>query len=351
METIRDVKVTHSEEGHSGFEITFREGRSGAFDLVDYPLLRNPLLSAFSRVILIVTFNASPRILMDGVITNKQLSASNQPGASTVTITGEDVSAMMDLEDKRDEHVGLNATNRVRKILGTYSQYYHPLANITEAGNPPNPNQRTPVQNTTDLKYIKDLARIYGFIFYTTPGPLPGTNTAYWGPPSGLGGLQPPLSVNLGPESNVEDPNFRSNALGPTTVSGRIQDSETNASLPVQTLFSTRPPLSTLSSAAVSRRRQQLGCTGGLNFMQAQTRAQAIMDRSTDDVVTVSGNLDPLLYGEILKPYSQVNLRGAGYTYNGTYRVKSVTHSIRKGEYKQNFTIARDGEGSTLPRV
>ena len=355
VEAFQSVQVTHADEGHSGFQITFRVGRSGPFDLVDYPLLSNPLLSAYNRVILIVTFNATPRVLMDGVITNKQLAPSNEPGASTLSITGEDVSVMMDLKDKTDEHVSQNAAARVRKIISSYPEYYGLSPKVIEApDNPPNPNQNTPVQDATDLKYIQRLARFFGYVFYTTPGPVSGTNSAYWGPSERLGVSQPPLSANLGPETNVENLNFRSNALGPTAVFGRIQDSETNASLPVQTLFSTRPPLSTLPGLALSqrnRRQQRLGCTGGLNYVQAQARAQAITDRSTDDAVTVAGELDPLRYGDLLKPYNLVDLRGVGYTYNGSYRVKSVTHTIRRGEYKQSFTLTRDGEGSTRLRV
>jgi hypothetical protein len=69
MQALQRVEVTHTDEGQSGFQITFQVGRSGPFDLLDYPLLGNPLLRPFNRVILIVTFNAIPRVLMDGIIT------------------------------------------------------------------------------------------------------------------------------------------------------------------------------------------------------------------------------------------------------------------------------------------
>ena len=43
--------------------------------------------------------------------------------------------------------------------------------------------------------------------------------------------------------------------------------------------------------------------------------------------------------------------RGAGFSYDGDYYVKSVTHSIRLGEYKQRFTLTREGIGATVPMV
>ena len=44
-------------------------------------------------------------------------------------------------------------------------------------------------------------------------------------------------------------------------------------------------------------------------------------------------------------------MRGAGSAYDGLYYVKSVTHNIKRGEYKQSFTLTRNGLISTLPRV
>jgi hypothetical protein len=89
----------------------------------------------------------------------------------------------------------------------------------------------------------------------------------------------------------------------------------------------------------------------GLNIVQALARAQARTDASTDNVVTATGTLDALRYGRILQPRGLVGLRGAGLTYDGTYYVKSVSHSITKGEYKQRFTLTRDGTISLTPAV
>ena len=64
---------------------------------------------------------------------------------------------------------------------------------------------------------------------------------------------------------------------------------------------------------------------------------------------TAQGELDALQYGGVLKPRGIVGLRGAGFTYDGVYYVKSVSHSISKGQYKQRFSLAREGVGSAHP--
>jgi hypothetical protein len=56
-------------------------------------------------------------------------------------------------------------------------------------------------------------------------------------------------------------------------------------------------------------------------------------------------------YGHILKSRLLVGVRGAGLTYDGMYYVDSVTHDIKPGEYKQNFTLSRDGLISNTPVV
>jgi hypothetical protein len=46
-----------------------------------------------------------------------------------------------------------------------------------------------------------------------------------------------------------------------------------------------------------------------------------------------------------------VGVRGAGLAYDGLYYVNSVTHSLKRGEYKQNFSLSRDGLVSNTPVV
>lgn len=41
-----------------------------------------------------------------------------------------------------------------------------------------------------------------------------------------------------------------------------------------------------------------------------------------------------------------LDVRGVGFTYDRFYFVKSVTHRIRIGEYRQQFTLTRKGLGA-----
>lgn len=353
MEALHSVEVTYSAEGSSGFQIIFQVGRAGRNDLQDYQLLKNPLLNVFNRVILIMTLGANAQVLMDGIITNQQFSPSMTPGGSTFTITGEDVSVMMDLEEKSVEHTAQDEATTARLLISNYSKY----GLIPKVVNPPlrdqpTRNERIPSQQGTDLEYLRAIAQRFAYVFYVMPGPASGSNTAYWGPPQRQAQAQKALTFNMGSFSNVDSINFQNNALAVTAVEGSVQDRKTNKIRPVQEYSSDRPQLAKQAALTqqTHRRLRQFRQTGR-ETAQADAHAQAITDRSVDDVVTVTGELDTLRYGALLQLRGLVDLRGVGYSYDGFYYVKSVTHKISRGQYKQNFTITREGLGTTTQRV
>jgi hypothetical protein len=69
------------------------------------------------------------------------------------------------------------------------------------------------------------------------------------------------------------------------------------------------------------------------------------------EAVTGEGSLDVTRYGGVLKARQLVGVRGVGPAFDGLYYVKSVTHKIKRGEYKQNFKLSRNGLVSTVPTV
>lgn len=353
IEAVDKVQVTQSVEGKSGFQITFMAGRSRSGEFGDDQLLGSDLLNPFNRVILTVTYGATPRVLMDGIITRQEFAPSSEPGNSILTITGEDVSVMMDLEEKSLEHPGLSDQDIVNKIIAEYSKYgLVPKVSSPSLQDRPPITERIPVQLATDLEYIQDLAARHGLLFYIIPGPVSGTNTAYWGPPELNGTSQRALTVNMGSFTNVDTINLQVNALAAARVAGSVQDRKTNQIQPVSANNSTRSPLSrepALTNQS-SVRTTQFRETGRLNS-QASSRTQAMVNRSGDKVITVKGSLDTTIYGDILTCGKIVDLRGVGYTYDGKYFVNSVTHSLQDGQYTQDFTLTREGLGTTIQKV
>ncbi len=370
-EALQSVEVTHKESGPSGFHLVFQAGRAGPMDIVDHPLLLNPLLRPFNRVVLMVTFNATPRVLFDGFITRQQLQPSAEPGASTFTVFGEDVGVMMDLVERKLPHPAQDERTIVQVTLAQYMPVLLTQPSLLPPAfiDVPPPTDNIPTQaGSTDRAYIDALAKRVGHVFYITPGPLPGQNTAYWGPRRRLDKLipQPALSVNLGPSTNVDSVSFAYDAMAPTLVADTVQVSK--PSLPFPLLWgpnTSLPPLAPFRSPEFNfptvkysvltkppaESSKEPDTRAAPTIAQAYALAAAKVNAAADNVVSVTGQLDALRYGHILEPHGFVGMRGAGFTYDGMYYVKDVTHSIKKGDYKQKFTLSREGVGALTPIV
>src|SRR5215831_8147129 len=94
IKSITNVTVTNDADQGDGFQITvgMAKGNAGEFDA-----LASGALDLFNRVVIGVLIGLQPEVLIDGIITNHELAPSDEPGRSTLTVTGKDVSIMMDL--------------------------------------------------------------------------------------------------------------------------------------------------------------------------------------------------------------------------------------------------------------
>ncbi|GLZ48203.1 hypothetical protein Acsp06_43880 [Actinomycetospora sp. NBRC 106375] len=349
---VRSVQVTESDEDRSVFTVTLDAGRSSTDGALDPGALAASPLRAFARVVLVVTFGALPQVLADGIVTEVRWTPGDHTGEATLSVTGEDVSTLMDRTERDVEHPGLDDYPQVLAVLARYAaDGIYPLAVPTPATDPPLPIDRIPTQHGTDLEHLVTLARRHGYAAYALPGPTPGTSRFYWGPPV-RAGVQGALSVDLGPETNVVSMSFRAQAWAPVTVSGAIVDRRTDTVVPVVAAVPSRPPLSAVplwASAGAQRGERRLRDPGS-DAISAQARAQGEVDRSVDAVVA-EGELDGARYGAVLRPRALVGVRGAGWSHDGLWYVRRVAHTLAPGSFRQAFTLSRDGYGSTLPAV
>jgi hypothetical protein len=179
---------------------------------------------------------------------------------------------------------------------------------------------------------------------------MPGTNIAYWGPEIRIGVPQPALNVNMDAATNVESISFGFDGLSREQVVVLIQEPNSKAviPIPIPDISLLKPPLAL--KPAPTLRVKLLSNTAKENPVRAALLGLAETAGGAD-AVTGSGQLDVLRYGGVLKARGLVGVRGAGASYDGLYFVKSVTHDIKPGEYKQSFQLAREGLLSITPRV
>jgi hypothetical protein len=214
----------------------------------------------------------------------------------------------------------------------------------------PSPTSRIPKQAGTDLAYVKSLASKAGYTFYLDPGPAPGQSVAYWGPEIRTGEPQPALNVNMDAQTNVESLTFSFDGLAREQVILFVQEANSKIPIPIPipNVSILKPPLA--ARPAIPTKIRMVRKSAKLNPVRAALVALAKASASAD-AISGSGQLDVLRYGRILNPRGLVGVRGAGRAYDGLYYVKSVTHSIKPGEYKQSFQLSREGVISITPTV
>jgi hypothetical protein len=350
VDAVTSIQVT-SGETRSGFQITFSVSKNS--------LLARTLLPAgyfdpmITRVILIATVGGMPNVLMDGLVTRQEMAPGNEPGQSTLTITGEDLSVAMDVVEVPDlRYPAMDPTVIVNLILAKYAILgIVPLVIPPIFPDLPNPTEKIPAQTGTDLAYIRLLAGRNGYVFYVEPGPAPGTSLAYWGPDIRVPVPQPALNVGMDANTNVESLSFSLDGLAKKLLILNILDPVTKKitiPVPMPNVNVLHPPLGArLTPPAKVEFPEGFS---KLTPTQALGRALGISVASAD-AVTGSGSLNVLRYGHVLRSRLVVGVRGAGPAYDGLYYVRTVTHNLKRGEYKQSFTLSRDGLIALTPRV
>jgi hypothetical protein len=347
-DALLNAQVTVTAGSAGGFQLTFALSKESPLSRV---MLPTGFFDPKTRVILVVVLNGTPTVLMDGIVVRQELQTSNDPGAATLVITGEDLTAAMDLADVRACYPAMSSDNQVRAICAKYAEF-----GLIPAVVPPvlletkSPTDQITVQSGTDLQYIRSLAGDAGYVFYIDPGPAPGANVAYWGPEIRTGIPQPALSVNMDAATNVESLSFSFDGRSRSQMTITIiePNSKQAIQVPVPDIGLLRPPLA--ARPAITLRQEPVPDTAKLTNIGAALVGLA-MTAEASDAISGQGSLDVLRYGHILQARRLVSVRGAGLAYDGLYFVKSVTHDIKRGEYKQSFTLGRDGLVSLTPVV
>jgi hypothetical protein len=343
IESLVSAQVTET-AGRSGFQLVFTWAKGSSIDAD----LQGGFFDPLVRVILVATVNGAAQVLIDGLITRQDMAPSDQPGMSTFTVTGSDMSAAMELTNLTGliPYPAMPAEAIVALIVAKYAILgVIPLIVPSPIINVSIPTEKIPKQLGTDLDYVRRLASRTGYVFYVTPGPSVGTSFAYWGPEIRWGEVQPALSINLDAKTNADSLSFSFDGVGRTIYLLTLYIKETKIPIPIPLpdVGILKPPLA--RKEALPLKFEPIDPAEGVGKLNPAQAAAIGLARASQsgDVVTGTGSLDVARYGRILQSRKLVGIRGAGRTYDGVYYVKSVTHNIKRGEYKQSFTLAREG--------
>ena len=274
-EALERVEVESAIGERGTFRLTFRADEHAA---------RNVLLPEsghLTRVSLVIREGSHASVIMEGVAVVHTL-ASGADGRTSLVVSGEDLTRVMDLVIIDQSFPAMPHPTRVLVLLAKYAAFgVVPLVIPPLVSTVPIPTDA--IQHATDYAYIRALADIAGFRFTLDPGPTPGTSIAYWGPQPRPIGPEPALTIDL-----------------------------------------SRPTVEAV----------QLSFDASALLVTPAQPARA---------VTGAGTLDVERAGVRLRPGAGVDVRGAGKPFDGLLYVNRVRHTITRDTYTQAFELKRAG--------
>ena len=352
MDELTSVEVTQTAERGKpgGFRLTFNLSKRSPLHTIF--LLAGGAVPPVMRTLIVATVNGTPHVVMDGVITKQDVTPGTDASHDVLDITGVDLTAVMGWIDFSGiPYPAMPVEARVAVVLAKYALFgVVPLVVPTILFEAPIPTDKIPKHKGTDLEYINELAALVGYVFYVDPGPQPGMSRAYFGPEVKVGVPQPALSVNMDAHSNVDSLSFSLDTEQRKLPVTFIQELISKAPIPIP--IPDISPLNPLLGAIPLpvKKVEYVSDSAKRSPIQAVLHGMAQAAGSADGV-NGTGTLDVLRYGQPLKARGLVGVRGAGLAFDGLHFVQQVTHKVKRGEYKQEFKLTRNGLLPTVPAV
>ena len=245
MDALAEVEVTVNDVGASGFQLTFSIDKQSPLQILFLLTGGSPIL--FMRVVLVVIVNGVSNVLIDGVITNNEISPGDKGSNSTLTLTGEDLTAL-------HEPVGLErlpvsglpgrspcgaAPCQIRGLQGCATHHSKCADRCSSANRPdsePAGHRPRIHQGFGRQRRIRVLSR-----------PRTGARheQGLLGPQIKVGPVQPAISADMDAYTNVESLHFKFDQQQSKIATVFIYNEETNVSIPIPL-----PPITPLNPSA-----------------------------------------------------------------------------------------------------
>lgn len=344
LDAVQEVEVDMTVDAASSFRlrIGITQDENGGWPLLD----EDPFPPLAAVGIRIQVGSSLPEAVLNGYVAAQNVVYADEPGASTLEVSGMDATLLMNLEEKVRQWPAMSDSAIAAAIWAEYE--------VTPMGGTTSPvlsdPEGTTIQRGTDIRFLRRLAQRNGFECYVQPEGLTGLDIGYFQAPALEGSPQAVLTVATGEETNVSGFTVRYEMTRPTSAKVLSLDARTKQQQSAE-----------VSSAAARAlgRTATLGRLSPTPLVQAaetalvasadlRTLAQAIVDRSSF-VVVAEGEVGAGT--GILRPGGLVNIRGAGELYDGSYYLTRVRHRLTRTIYTQRIQAWRNAVEATGAEV
>jgi phage protein D len=303
----------------------------------DLPMLTDDRVSPGAGLAIVCESDGALACLVKGPVCGQQIRLVHGGAGSYCDVRGADSSVAMDREAKAAIWSDVSDSAAVSAIVAGYS--YVPDVDSTTGAHAE--AKHALVQRESDLRFVRRLARRNGLRFWVTGTPE-GIETAHFKSPPIDAAAASDLTINLA-SPTVETLDIAWDVERPTSAVARDVDLNAAEDIDGSVTASPLPPLAAIGLDAIATATRSVQISAPVDAagdLQARSEA-ALIDAGFFVRVTCRTTLHAL--GVVVRPFTIVNLRGAGRRHSGRYLCAGVRHVIDAAEHRMEIDLLRNG--------
>lgn len=308
----------------------------------DLPDLVDANRSPSSELAVVVPVDGQEDVIVHGPVRGQRVRLEHGGAGSWMEVIGGDKSIEMDREVKAKVWASGSASDAVRSILSEYGF----IADVEDTRDSHDEDTHTLVQRDTDLKFVRRLARRYGFLFWITSDPA-GAHTAHFKRPPLDGDPAATLSINIFSEPpNVLSLDLSFDVERATSAAAWQVKLEDKQDLDGAVEAS---PLTALGSQALSAIATG---TRTLRLVAPVDDAADLVQRAEGALieegwfVRASCETSFNVLRKLVRAHTVVQVNGAGSRHGGKYFVAGVRHLIDTTGHRMELELVRNAWGA-----
>jgi phage protein D len=314
------------------YEVDIKDG--------DLPMLKDGRLDPGSVIQVLSLKDGVADCLVKGPVHGQQIRFLHGGTGSYVDVMGSDTSVVMDRAVKAKVWDSVRDSDVFSQVVATYG--FAADAEDTPAKHVE--SKHTLVQNDSDLRFVRRLARRNGCLFWLSADPT-GSQTAHFRRPPLDGSPSTGLAINLAqPNLNALDISW--DVERPSSAVGWELDLGDKSKIDGSVDRSPQKVLGDKGLADITGdTRSALIVAPVDDAGDLKSRGEAALIES-DFFVTATGETTAHALGAVLRAHTVVNLQGIGTRHSGPYFVSSVRHLIDATTHRMEFELMRNGWGA-----
>jgi hypothetical protein len=343
---LTSVEVEEHADLPGAIQITLPVTTDGTPGDGDLTVVSDQRFKPYARLAIVVSAQDQPdACIFDGFVLSHRIHQDCGTTSSSAQVWGQDVSCLMNLEEKVHEWTKSDA-GIANEIFGKYS--FHAADDNGKDDSGPHPDtQHTVMQRGTDAQFLRDRARRTGRLFRVCCDQRAGANTGYFAKPNVEGDPKMTLVLNPAEDANIDALDFSWDVARPTEVKAKalvmskepVDGGSTTSSLTL--LDST--PLSTFTGSTGAMTTRLTATVDGAG--ELRTRAESLLAEA-NWFVTCEGEGDLSRLNAVIRAGTLVRVNGAGRLHSGKYFVWSVRHVLTADSHRMKFVLVRNAVGA-----